>query len=217
MGLFSKIKEFFSTPSQDKKLILPSCWTQKELNDYFKSGLDLFYDFIYKHSPNKGIGEACIAIVQIYQSIILENEFKVSGINDYSEQDIRTFGLLYGLDQLYNKEKYLKFINKSDVNKDLLKNSLCVGRIENKISKMSRYISEFILAFTINKKASVKDMINNPQIDIFFNRYLLDCNVINRNDSIVELGIKMEMYANQIRYSLDYLYKKMQDINYNNE
>ena len=88
MGLFSKFIEFFSTPSQEKKLILPSCWTQKELNDYFKDGLDLFYNFTYVHSPNKGIAEIYIGVVQIYQALILENEFKLSGISCYSKSDI---------------------------------------------------------------------------------------------------------------------------------
>ena len=217
MGLFSKFIEFLSKPSNEKKLILPSCWAQKELNDYFKDGLDLFYNFTYVHSPNKGIAEIYIGVVQIYQALILENEFKLSGISCYSKSDIRTFGLLYGLDQLYNKKEYLRFINKNNINNELFENSLCEGKIENQLSKISRYIAEFILAYTLTKKASVKDMISNPQIDLFFNHYLLDNNVLNRNDNIIELGIKMEMYANQIRYSLDYLDKKMQDINYNNE
>lgn len=217
MGLFSKFIEFFSTPSQEKKLILPSCWTKDELEAYFKEGFDFLFDFICSYSPNEGFNDVTVLIVQIYQALILENEFKLSGISCYSKSDIRTCGLLYGLDQLYNKKEYLRFINKKNINNELFENSSCEGKIENQLSKISRYIAEFILAYTLTKKASVKDMISNPQIDLFFNHYLLDNNVLNRNDNIIELGIKTEMYANQIRYSLDYLYKKMQDINYNNE
>ncbi|MDY3235671.1 MAG: hypothetical protein SOW89_02450 [Eubacteriales bacterium] len=214
MGIFSKIKSFFTNSTQEKKFVMPSYWTQEELNNYFKEGLNTLYKFVISHSPNSGMGDNFLLIVQIYQSLILENEFNLKKVNSYDSQEIRTIGLLYGLDLVYNKEESLNYIQNSNINKELVKNTMSSNRLENALAKDSRYIAEFIIAYTLNKKETLQDMVNNPLIDKFFNRYLVDNGIINMNDDIGIIGSQMEEYAYKINYSLNYLYLKTKDINY---
>lgn len=214
MGIFSKIKSFFTNSTQEKKFVMPSYWTQEELNNYFKEGLNTLYKFVISHSPNSGMGDNFLLIVQIYQSLILENEFNLKKVNSYDSQEIRTIGLLYGLDLVYNKEESLNYIQNSNINKELVKNTMSSNRLENALAKDSRYIAEFIIAYTLNKKETLQDMVNNPLIDKFFNRYLVDNGIINMNDAISIIGSQMEEYAYKINYSLNYLYRKTKDINY---
>ena len=214
MGIFSKIKSFFTNSTQEKKFVMPSYWTQEELNNYFKEGLNTLYKFVISHSPNSGMGDNFLLIVQIYQSLILENEFNLKKVNSYDSQEIRTIGLLYGLDLVYNKEESLNYIQNSNINKELVKNTMSSNRLENALAKDSRYIAEFIIAYTLNKKETLQDMVNNPLIDKFFNRYLVDNGIINMNDAIGIIGSQMEEYAYKINYSLNYLYIKTKDINY---
>ena len=214
MSFFSKIKSFFSNPVQEKKFIMPAFWSQDELKNYFKNGLDYLYQFAHSHSPKEGLGDHFLLMVQIYQSLLLENEFKLKNMNNYNFQDVRTIGLLYGLDLIYNKEETLNYIQNINIDKELVKNVISSNRLENALAKETRYVAEFIVAYTFNKKETLQDMVNNPLIDKFFNRYLVDNGIINMNDGIGIVGSQMEMYANIIGYSLTYLYKKSNNINH---
>lgn len=193
---------------------MPIFWTQEKLKLYFGDVLDLLYDFANRYEPKDEFNTDSLLVVQIYQAFIFEKKFKEQCLIDYNDQDIRKVGLLYGLDNIYKKNNYIKVLKKSNINNEFVKKILGEQSLEKLLAERSRLVAEFILQYSVYEKESIKNMADNPLIDQIFIKYLFDYGVLKEDlNNFSYMMSTIELYKQAIKSDLNYLLKKTKNIN----
>ena len=171
------------------------------------------YCFADRYDPKDGVGTEFLFIAKIYQALIFEKKFNEQVLIDYDTQDIRIIGLLYGLDNIYKENDYIKFLKEININKDFIEKILYERSLEKSLAEKSRLASEFILQYSLSKNETIKNIADDPLLDQAFIKYLFDNGVLKEDfDNFNFMMATIELYRQSIKRDLDYLLKKTKNI-----